>query len=311
MTTHNSFFVCLPSNTIHPSRNNKTSHYYVNMPSTLLLTGEWEVALVEVNVPISWYDLPEDPARNRTITMERNEFNKKTGIKKIKSMDDIITGKRYKIKRIPYGNFTKIESLLESINKTFKSIDRYEGNDYLRIAREPFLTIEVQNLKPILNVGRGDIVTLSFELASLLRLATAEDAVTTDLGTVSFPGESLNNIQDYKFLIATSQHSKHFKSYYADGVPSIKSTSNIFIYTNIVSNEIVGNQTVPLLRTIRCTGEFGNDIKEVFTTPYYKKIKKTEIHEIEIKICDTAGELVKFEYGTVFLVLHFRETEKK
>ena len=53
MTTHNSFFVCLPSNTIHPSRNNKTSHYYVNMPSTLLLTGEWEVALVEVNVPIS------------------------------------------------------------------------------------------------------------------------------------------------------------------------------------------------------------------------------------------------------------------
>ena len=72
-----SFFVGLPSNTIHPSRENKTSHYYVNMPSTLRLTGEWEVGMVEVNLPLSWYDIPQKPERNRTITIERNEFQKK------------------------------------------------------------------------------------------------------------------------------------------------------------------------------------------------------------------------------------------
>ena len=244
------------------------------MPSTLILTGEWEVAVVEVNLPISWYDIPEIPERNRTITIERKEFQLKPGKKKIKSLDDITTGKRYKIKRIPYGNFSSIQSLLESINHTLKWIDRYENNDYMRIAREPFLDMEEQNLKPILHVGKGDRVTISSELASLLRLDLAEYAEKDDIGTISFSGETLTTANDYNVLIETTIHGKHYISFRAGGVPTLKTTSNIFIYSNIVSNEIVGNQEVPLLRTVRCTGEFGSDIKEVFTAPYYKKLKK-------------------------------------
>ena len=53
-----SFYVTLPSNSlmnVHP--NNTLAHFFENLPSTLTLTGEWEVAMAEFIYPHRWLNV--------------------------------------------------------------------------------------------------------------------------------------------------------------------------------------------------------------------------------------------------------------
>ena len=52
------FFLVLPSNVIDPENpDNKTSDYTTTLPNILQLEDTWEVALVEIHLPHSWYNL--------------------------------------------------------------------------------------------------------------------------------------------------------------------------------------------------------------------------------------------------------------
>ena len=311
MANTDGFYVSLPSNTIHSSRENKTSHFYVEIPGKLTLKGHWEAALVEINLPLSWYNIPQNPPQNRTFAVYRKEFNVDDVYKRITDISEVRdVDMSFHTRMFPYGNYSSIESLIKTMNKLLKSVELEEENkDFAHIVRQPFITLEKENLKPILNVARGDVVWLPHILSDILCLSRAKDAEMEEK-VVGYSGPPLTTVEDYNYLLFQNIN-KQYKSYVSDGVPSLTSlSSNIFIYSNIVSNEVVGNSQVPLLRAIRSTGQFGEDIQKVFISPYYKKVKQSEINEIEIKICDDLGELVKFEYGTVFLVIHFRRCQR-
>ena len=50
------FYATLPSNT---STDNTLNKFTVHLPRRIELTGEWEVALVELQYPFSWYNVTE------------------------------------------------------------------------------------------------------------------------------------------------------------------------------------------------------------------------------------------------------------
>ena len=81
----------------------------------------------------------------------------------------------------------------------------------------------------------------------------------------------------------------------------------MFIYSNIVDYESVGNVQTRLLRNVRDKGEFGEYIKKTFERPQFKKVAYDRIEEIDIFIRADDGNLMKFEFGNVAMSLIFRK----
>ena len=58
------FFVTLPSNT--KVIGNITSNFKVRLPEKLKLEGQWEVAMVEIMYPHSWYNVTGHDVKKKT-----------------------------------------------------------------------------------------------------------------------------------------------------------------------------------------------------------------------------------------------------
>lgn len=82
--------------------------------------------------------------------------------------------------------------------------------------------------------------------------------------------------------------------------------SALFIYTDIVSNSIVGDSNVPLLRVVPVDGEHGEAITRTFDRMHYVPLRMNMFETIEVNISRDSGQLFNFQFGTVILKLHFR-----
>ena len=57
------FYLTLPSNaSMHTHPTNTLTHYITTLPKRILLRGQWECGLVEVQYPHSWYNIVDDDA---------------------------------------------------------------------------------------------------------------------------------------------------------------------------------------------------------------------------------------------------------
>jgi hypothetical protein len=81
----------------------------------------------------------------------------------------------------------------------------------------------------------------------------------------------------------------------------------MFIYSDIVQHQLVGDVNVPLLRTIPVTGENGDVIVHAFDNIHYMGLARSTFQEIEVVITDDIGMKVPFEQGRVIVKLHFRK----
>ena len=82
---------------------------------------------------------------------------------------------------------------------------------------------------------------------------------------------------------------------------------NIYIYSDIVQPHLVGNQFLPLLRTVHVEGTEGSYISKVYEIPHYLPISSSFIEKIQIKITDDISQNIRFMYGKVIVKLHFRK----
>jgi hypothetical protein len=89
--------------------------------------------------------------------------------------------------------------------------------------------------------------------------------------------------------------------------PDIRAyTYNMYIYSDIIKKVFVGNTYVPLLRTVPIANEPDEYIHHTFVRPYYIPINQSFIEHIDIQLCDSLGELMKFKWGRIIVTLHFR-----
>ena len=85
----------------------------------------------------------------------------------------------------------------------------------------------------------------------------------------------------------------------------------IFIYTDIIHHQLVGDAEVPLLRAVRMKSFTGGDRPEmdtvVYTHPHYLPVSKQYIETIEIDIRTDTGVRIPYNTGKVISKLHFRQ----
>ena len=84
--------------------------------------------------------------------------------------------------------------------------------------------------------------------------------------------------------------------------------TSIFVYSDIVQPQLVGDMEAPLLRSIPIQGRSGEIVNLEYTNIKYVPVQKKSFENIEILIRDDTGKPVPFESGKVLVTLHFRKT---
>ena len=89
--------------------------------------------------------------------------------------------------------------------------------------------------------------------------------------------------------------------------PQMKfNTPALYVYSDIIGDELVGDAKVPLLRAVPIDGEMGDFLHKEFIRPYYKSVNRGYINSILIEVKDDTGQDMQFTIGKVICTLHFR-----
>jgi hypothetical protein len=81
----------------------------------------------------------------------------------------------------------------------------------------------------------------------------------------------------------------------------------IYVYSDIVQNQFVGDTLVPLLRVVPIRGADKNVYRgEEFLHPRYLPTKRETTSVMEFNLRTDAGKVISFKTGKVVLTLHFR-----
>jgi hypothetical protein len=84
--------------------------------------------------------------------------------------------------------------------------------------------------------------------------------------------------------------------------------SAIYVYSNIVQNQLVGDSLVPLLRVVPIRGARGELYRsEEFLHPHYLPTVKETTSELQFHLRRDDGSDISFKTGKVVLTLHFRK----
>lgn len=86
---------------------------------------------------------------------------------------------------------------------------------------------------------------------------------------------------------------------------------SIYVYTDIIENQVVGNYKVPLLRVVPVKSKFGETDWVHYDKPHFLKLSREGIDNIEVNIRDDTGELISFETGKVVITLVFERIQAR
>ncbi len=74
---------------------------------------------------------------------------------------------------------------------------------------------------------------------------------------------------------------------------------SMYIYTDMIEYQSVGDSYVPLLRTVHIEGASNDFISVRFDKPHYAPVNKSNIMDICIEVKDDQNKHVRFTYGKV------------
>ena len=78
----------------------------------------------------------------------------------------------------------------------------------------------------------------------------------------------------------------------------------LFVYTDIIEHQVVGDHFVPLLRCVHISGEDKDVVTTNYNKVHYIRVSKSYISDIEVKTDQNLS--VPFKYGKVVAKRHFR-----
>ena len=84
--------------------------------------------------------------------------------------------------------------------------------------------------------------------------------------------------------------------------------NTLYVYSDVIEPQIVGDSYVPLLRSVvDNVGDRGEMASVSFTNVHYKNLSRGVFHDIEVNITDDTGRKIPFEGGRVTVKLHFKK----
>ena len=292
--------------------NNKANSYKNQLSREFKLDGDWEVALTEVHYPHTWKTID----KRAIIELFVYRFDTLGVYKPVPEIDK--DGNRQYKFNVPLEYLLGDQRVIPPISLAYGDA---KSLDVLGI-----------NLPPG-NYTSTDSVIETLKNGIALNARSIKESLDTDLDINNLIDIEFNKVKNrfvflpkYKYIemvyyteddasrllgLASPLPSKYIKvalkRYYEGRKPPILDTADtLYIYSDIIEEENVGDNLVPLLRAISVKGNVGETVHELFDRVYYKRVNRNLIPAIEIQINTPKGSEMKFETGSVICVLHFR-----
>ena len=332
MSVSNEFPITLPSDVPGPV-SNKTGAYETTLAYPLDLAGTWEVALIDVTYPHTWLDLekecviglsavygPGEAEEDVDVLPEANSIDLVKALRDVESYhyrtEDSTVSRRsryrwrnltvkFRVKKtfgIVPGKYNLTE-ILDKLQREIRSIGAGFENAKVQYNKDKDRVIITETTRKLL--------ISSYTKTSILPMlgftndiktnrdnwhATHEDATDEEIAVVDSPSYTL---VDYILIDGPTV-------FEASLPPKINRINEIYVYTDIVDTVLVGNTQAPMLGYFPIQSKWGSQAYWNFNPPYYIKVKESTVRTISIKLCDSKGETIEFESGTVICRLHFR-----
>ena len=342
MIPDDQFQVLLPSNVsskLHPE--NRGHHYTTELPMHMQLEGSWEVALVDIQYPNpsrNW-QMPVDVA----VAFYTNEKGRRVAIKD--SLDKMVYNSMIKDNLIPFtGNHNGHPFLILNEDDTYRSSHEHSGlladprdtppettPDVLFYKEPKWLTlkrdfaygrfkIEPQHMKSIdyvcqkINKALRELIgeLKPGELPPQFIYNELDDRVDCTLGTtcvqmfcsdgylpqiLGFPVDPAYKTGPLELKIG----SRAIRS------PELDVIRSMYVYTDIVQYQTVGQTQTPLLAVLPVIGEPKQQNYWACQPPYYMPVQIRELNNINIRLAtDTGDQFPVSANGKVVVRLHFR-----
>ena len=303
----NDFYVTLPSNGSKDRfPKNRGNSYKNQLAKEIKLDGDWEVALTEVHYPHSWNTL--DTISQLDILVYR--FDEEGDIKlegatfAIPVAYDPSRMHVFPVEHLPYGTTKSIDQI-----KIYFDTGNYSNPQRVIQIFQWYIERTLKSMKPHAALPFKKLLELEFN-AIKNKFVFIKDYKYIDL--IWYHKDSLYSLLGLEPVSATQKY-KHVELKNAFEVPhspKLDMATTIYIYTDIIDDENVGDALVPLLRAIDVIGDKGETVNELFQRVYYKHVNRNNIQSIEIQLNSSTGDPIKFGAGNVICVLHFRRMRR-
>jgi len=269
------FYVTVPSNTVVTK---KKSHFRVHLPTELDLEGAWDVALVDVVYPYSWNNVPH-PSDTLTgyslITSDVEPFKVSIPMGNYQTVTDLLAGiTAAHALQIHLWEKFRLEEKQSELKKTV--ILRRAAPTILFDFDPTVKRVTIDFINP-----RVDKITMTPHLAYMLGFKNCEIKSTEEKVMADYPPDLRGGIDA------------------------------LFIYLDIIENQIVGNTMAPLLQIVPVEGHYGDLIQKTFYSPHYLNVLSKKVSAIEVNIKNDINKHIDFNFGKIILKLHFQRRKQR
>ena len=261
------FYLTLPSNTATGSEANRTNRFRVELPHTIELEGDWDVALVDIVYPHSWDN----------------------------------------VNSVGLG-VTHVAALLVITNGTDDNHKLYLPNGYYETINDlNFAIIQAWNDKQKEIGQKASLPPFHFKFNQITKRNRLVYAEKQDKVITVRLSKHLQYLMGYDrdYIAHTSRHKE------AKYPPDMRGGIDaLYVYCDIVENQIIGDSLEPLLRIVPVQGKHGDLVEKNFEMPHYVPLLNKKFSSVEVHIKTDTDTYLPFNYGKVIVKLQFRKRSK-
>lgn len=131
------------------------------------------------------------------------------------------------------------------------------------------------------------------------------------IGKIRYHGAVIYTVtvsEDLAYLVGAPANTPVKKFQY--GADITGGFNSLYLYTDIIEHQIVGDTAVPLLRCVPIQGKTHEFITITYDKPHYLPLSKHHIETITVEIKTDQNRYVPFRYGKVIVRLHLRPRKR-
>nr|DAC81411.1 TPA_asm: penton-2 [Rhodactis coral adintovirus] len=287
----NSFYIVLTSDASRDQYpENKAADFKMQLPNQLHLSEDWELAMTHIIYPYTWKNV-QDRQLSYTLHCKNGNIPWSLSI-------HLPSGIYRTVNDVIHGMLTGLHNALKEIyRKSDGTVTSLRGNDCFYIhekAREYFE----------LNLPSGWSVTLPKNLARSLGYLNYNNTLPALYQIKTPPLIELNDDHSVTLLATTTIMSR--KDDLVWGMLSPHAFQTMYVYSDLVESQVVGDAQANVLRILVPRGQPGDLVAEEIKLPSYHRLRTSVFSSVAINIRGDTGDLIPFASGNVRVTLHFR-----
>jgi hypothetical protein len=303
-----SFHVTLPSNSnLNLCPDNKPTDYTVVLGRPLDLQGDWEVKLNSIVIPHNWKtaqfdaavhyaylsDVPSGTSVGESLKVDYDA----TSTDSLQSFSINAQASGWSSFKPKTGRLLYTHSYAESTKSLGEDVAS-KLNTALGVKDVVKFTYDMETQAGVFNVPNGSVLLLYIHNSSKLAEYLGCSFVAANVSLSSVDASELS-VPNFFLLTKTG---KVFPARF-------KSIDQIYVYSDVIKNQIVGNVEAPLLATFAMPRlAFGEKHFHEFLVERYVPVASQNIHRIRVRLATGKGKAIPFATWSseVAVELHFR-----